>query len=66
MRPTVIEEKDKTYDTMAEAVLFETQENAQAILDERFPGHTITVSAGDNQYAEIKNQFDEIVVRMSC
>lgn len=65
MRPTVIEKKSRRYDKMAEAVLFETQKSAQAILDDQYPGHRITVSVGDNCYAEIYDKNGKVVVRMS-
>lgn len=68
MRPCVLEKENDKYDKMADAILFETQETAQKILDDQFPGHTVMVTheADSNAgYAEIKNNKNEIVVRMS-
>ncbi len=50
---------------MADAILFETEESAQAILDKHFPGYTVTVAVGNNHCAIIQNKQQENVVRMS-
>jgi len=65
-RPKLHEQKEgDVYDKMGDAILFETEENAQSILDDKFPGHTVTLADGDNHYAVVTNQKDEIVLRMS-
>ena len=54
----------KIYHEILEALLFETQESAQKILDENLIGHTITVN--DDGSAIVTDQKGQRVITITC